>query len=529
MTIDLGGFEITSSTRMTIMTIFVVYSILLVGLGLYVKIQSRKLGSDNITAFLTGGGALGAFSIAMITATNSMAGGTMISTPGLGYAKGLSIGLLFLAGMISPAFGLGSVGRKVAIIKDRIGATSFLQILYGRFRNKAVVGALAFTAVFSLLFLASGQLQAGAKAFAAFTGLNMYYVGLILTGLITLVYTLSGGIKSMAKVAVVQGVVMLIATFSIIGIVLIRNFQEYGSLEAAFRTVAQSDPGVVQAQTQFTPLAALGQAIFVGIGLGCVPYALSVSVTYNDHSKLRRGIIISCIVTAIVQGIMCNLGPLIYMLNPKIEVADYANVYVATNLLPSWMGGIIFCGMFAAIQSTLAGIMQTCAAGLIKDFLVTCLKPDMDMKKQTRINLITVAILAVAALLISIKPTSLAQYMINFALGAVAAAWYFPVFLALYWKKATAKGTVCSTICGYLAYVLFYFMSSTTVFGEGIRAWWKTSLGGLHAIIPALLVSFLVLVLVSLADQKNKPKLGYYKVFFCEDYDESYANLNTSP
>ena len=35
-----------------------------------------------------------------------------------------------------------------------------------------------------------------------------------------MIYTVSGGIKSMAKVACIQGVIMLIATFSIIGVLI---------------------------------------------------------------------------------------------------------------------------------------------------------------------------------------------------------------------------------------------------------------------------------------------------------------------
>ena len=39
---------------------------------------------------------------------------------------------------------------------------------------------------------------------------------------------------------------------------------------------------------------------------------------------------------------------------------------------------------------------------------------------------------------------------------------------------------------------------------------------------------FLVLLVgVSLATQKDRVKLGYFQVFFCEDYDERYAKVDT--
>ncbi len=86
MSYDLGGFSVTASTSRVMLIIFAVYSVVIVGFGFYIKYQSKKGGKDGLASFLTGGGGLGAFAIAMIAATNSMAGGTMVAAPGLGYS-----------------------------------------------------------------------------------------------------------------------------------------------------------------------------------------------------------------------------------------------------------------------------------------------------------------------------------------------------------------------------------------------------------------------------------------------------------
>lgn len=114
--------------------------------------------------------------------------------------------------------------------------------------------------------------------------------------------------------------------------------------------------------------------------------------------------------------------------------------------------------------------------------------------------------------------------MINFALAALAAAWYFPVLVGMYWKKATAKGMLASIIGGFASYVLFYFMSSVI---PSTKAWWTSALGGVHAFLPAWLISLVLLVGVSYATQRDRIKLGYFQVFFCEDYDEKYAKIDT--
>ena len=112
------------------------------------------------------------------------------------------------------------------------------------------------------------------------------------------------------------------------------------------------------------------------------------------------------------------------------------------------------------------------------------------------------------ATLIALKPSTLTQYMINFALAALAAAWYFPVLVGMYWKKATAKGMFASTVGGFAAYVILYFISGVI---PSTKEWWAAVL----------------LVAVSYATQKERVKLGYFQVFFCEDYDEKYAKIDT--
>ena len=524
MSYDLGGFSVTASTSQVMLIIFAIYSVVIVGFGFYIKYQSKKGGKDGLASFLTGGGGLGAFAIAMIAATNSMAGGTMVAAPGLGYSVGFTAALVYYAGFLTAAYGLGSVGRKVAILRDRTGAVTFQQLLGLRVQSKKVVGALGNTGAFGLTFFAVGQITSGAKVFAAVTGSNSYYLGILLTIVITVIYTVSGGIKSMAKVACIQGVIMLIATFSIIGVLIANNVEQYGSVQATMEYLGTAFPGAIQADTGFSFWNAMGTALFAGVGLGAVPHALSVTMTYNNHKKLKQGVLISCCVFTLIQGIMCFTGPLTRAINPGLETADYTTIFNATNLLPSWMGGIIFCGIFAAIQSSLAGLAMAGASMLAKDFVVDCWKPTTPPKTQSTINTAFVLGISLVATLIALKPSTLTQYMINFALAALAAAWYFPVLVGMYWKKATAKGMLASIIGGFASYVLFYFMSSVI---PSTKAWWTSALGGVHAFLPAWLISLVLLVAVSYATQRDRIKLGYFQVFFCEDYDEKYAKIDT--
>lgn len=520
---DLGGFSISNSTATTMMVIFAIYSVLIVGFGLFVKYKSRNDKGGKLASFLTGGGGLGAFSIAMIAATNSMAGGTMLGAPGLTYAVGFATGIIYYPGFLTAAFGLGSVGRKAAILRARTGAISFVQLLRLRFNSKVFSGAMAITGATFLMFFAVGQISLGAKAFAVATGSGQYYFGLLLTVIVTIIYTLSGGIKSLAKVAVVQGVIMLISVLMIAIVLLSKNAATYGSLEAALRTAAETKPSLVLADA-WGFWQSLGLAIFGGVGLGCIPHALSVTLTYNDHYKLARGAMISCIVFTVCQGIMCMIGPWTYALNPNIQSADYTTMYVATNLLPSWLGGIIFCGVFAAIQSSIAGVCMAGAAHLSKDFIVDCLMPNASDEKASKLNNVMVLVVAAVAVAIAWFPSPLTQMVINFAVGALASAWYIPVFMGFYWKKATSTGASASVILGALTYITLYLVSTN----PATKPWWVANMGNINPFLISIIVSFLGMYVGSLLTPNKKSPLGVYQVWFCEDYDEKYSSLDYS-
>lgn len=242
MSFDLGGFSITASTSQVMLIIFAIYSVVIVGFGFYIKYQSRKGGKDGLASFLTGRRRTGRLCHRHDRRHQLHGRRHHGGSAGLGYSVGFTAALVYYAGFLTAAYGLGSVGRKVAILRDRTGAVTFQQLLGLRFQSKKVVGALAITGAFGLTFFAVGQITSGAKVFAAVTGSNSYYLGILLTIVITVIYTVSGGIKSMAKVACIQGVIMLIATFSIIGVLIANNVEQYGSVQATMEYLGTAFP-----------------------------------------------------------------------------------------------------------------------------------------------------------------------------------------------------------------------------------------------------------------------------------------------
>lgn len=391
------GFTISASTQQAIMIVFILYTAIIVGLGAYVKFASRnENSSQKLAGFLTGGGNLGSLAVGLIMVTNIMSSGGMVGGPGMSYGTGFIWSLCVFCSFINIFMSLGSVGKKMSILGRRTGAQTVLGLFRHRYQSKVFSTFLGLSFIIFLIPYSASQFTGGGRLFAVVTGTGNYRIGVLLFAVITLAYTLTGGIKSISKIAVFQGAIMI---FSVISIYVVTGgaiLEEYGSLQAAMEFVQESKPSLLDATT-WAPL------YFIG--------------------------------TACVQS---------FALIP----------------LPPAMAGIVIAGAVAAIQSTVAAFFIIIASIIVKDIYKTLVKPDMTMEEENKGNMIFTTLAAVVAIVFAMFPSEYLQTIVNFAIGGLASGFFFPLFFGLYWKKATPAAGIFGTISGTLVYIVASSVSS---------------------------------------------------------------------
>lgn len=111
------GFTISPEVQNGIAIVFIIYSLVIVGLGLYVKYASRnQSAAQRLASFLTGNGNLGPIALGMIIFTNLMSSGGMIGGPGLGYNTGFIWSVAVYSSFICTFLTLVAVGKKMNIM-----------------------------------------------------------------------------------------------------------------------------------------------------------------------------------------------------------------------------------------------------------------------------------------------------------------------------------------------------------------------------------------------------------------------------
>ena len=104
---------------------------------------------------------------------------------------------------------LGILGKKMAIVSRKINAVTVIDVIRHRYQSDALAN---LSAVIIVLFFSAtmvAQFVGGAKLFEAVTGYS-YVVGLVVFGLVVVIYTAVGGFRGVAITDALCAIAMLI-------------------------------------------------------------------------------------------------------------------------------------------------------------------------------------------------------------------------------------------------------------------------------------------------------------------------------
>ena len=170
------------------------------------------------------------------------------------------------------------------------------------------------------------------------------------------------------------------------------------------------------------------------------------------------------------------------------------------RLLP--LGALLAATVLAVIVSTADSYLLAPATALVRDIFQRFLRPDMAEQSLVRVSRRTVVVLGLVALGLAY----LSDRFFSVALFAYTlyGAGITPALLAaLFWPRARPGAAVCSMLAG-VAVALGWKYGAwggliSGAFGPGTE-WgaWAEFIGELHAVVPAALASFGVLILGSL-------------------------------
>lgn len=366
--------------------------IFLAGFSLYGIYQSR-LNTSSEDYFLGGRNLPWPVAMLSIVATETSVL-TFISVPGLAYrgdwfflqlAIGYIIGRILVSLFLLPQY-------------FKSGITSIYEIIGHKFGpeiQKVASGVFLITRI-----LADGvRFLATAVVVQVITGWSMP-LAVLLIGAVTLIYTLSGGIRTVVWVDSIQFILYLFG--GIASILIVLNLLDQSFFEAISILAAEGKLDIFNWQGDFFKepyyfLSAIAGGALLSLSSHGVDYMMVQRVlgTRNLDSA-RKAMVGSGIFVFLQFSVFLLAGSLIYLLMGGVELErDREFTSFIVNYLPIGLKGVLLAGVLSAAMSTLSSSINSLASSTVTDWL----GGGQSIKKSQWISLIWGMVLIAIALL----------------------------------------------------------------------------------------------------------------------------------
>ncbi|MEG0236576.1 sodium/pantothenate symporter [Cetobacterium sp.] len=470
---------------MLILLPIILYLFLMLGVAWKVNKIKNNNNVDFMEEYFIGSRNMGGFVLAMTIIATYIGASSFIGGPGVAYKLGL--GWVLLACIQTPTafLTLGILGKRLAIISRKIGGLTITDLLRARYKNDIVV--ILGSVIMLVFFIGTvvANFVGGARLFESVTGLP-YIVGLVIFSFVIITYTTIGGFRAVALTDAIQGGVMLIAS----GILFFTLLKNGGGMENIMRTIEQTNPALLTPDSggAIAKPFILSFWMLVGVAILGLPATSVRCMGFKDSKSMHNAMIIGTSVVGILMLVMHLIGVMGVAILPGITIGDKIIPTLAISKLHPILAGVFIGGPLAAIMSTVDSFLILSSATIVKDLYINYINPNPGDKKIKKLSLFTSLFIGVIVFLLSLDPPELLVWINLFALAGQEAAFFCPIIMGLYWKRANALGAISSMIFGVASYIY------VSVF--------KISFSGLHQIVPVIAMSLLVFILGSFLGEK---------------------------
>ena len=304
-------------------------------------------------------------------------------------------------------------------------------------------------------------------------GIDFFWIAAIGLVLITAVYTIFGGMKSVLYTSVLQTPILLLGSL----VILVLGLKELGGWDEMMRicsAVEVNEYGDTMTNlirdnrdAQYPWLGALIGSAVIGFWYWCTDQFIVQRVLSGKNEKeARRGTIFGAYLKLLPVFLFLIPGMIAFALHQKYigdggflpmlangnPNADAAFPTLVAKLLPAGMKGLVVCGILAALMSSLASLFNSSAMLFTIDFYKR-FKPQTSEKKLVLIGqMATVVIVILGILWIPIMRSvgdvlyTYLQDVQSVLAPGIAAAF----LLGICWKRTSSQGGMWGLLSGMI-------------------------------------------------------------------------------
>ncbi len=445
--------------------------------------------------YFIGSRSMGGLVLAMTLISSYVGASSFIGGPGVAYNLGLS--WVFLACIQVPTafFTLGILGKKLAIISRKINGVTITDYLRARYESNLVIVLASLMMLIFFIGTIVAQFVGGARLFESVTGLS-YNFGLILFTAVVIIYTTFGGFRAVTITDAIQGIVMLLATGLLFFIIL----EKGNGMENIMQSILKTNPNLLTPDSNgaVSKPFILSFWMLVGVGVLGLPVTEVRCMGFKDSKAMHRAMIIGTSIVGILMLGMHLVGVMGAAVEPGVEVGDKIIPILAIKNMHPILAGVFIAGPLAAIMSSVDSLLIMSSAAIVKDLYINYIDKNPSESKIKKLSFATSLLLGIIVFILALNPPKLLVWINLFALAGQEAAFFCPILLGLYWKRANATGAAVSMIFSVVFYLYTVIMNIKIM--------------NMHQIVPTIIFSILLFTIGSYFGKPNSEKVN--ELFF---------------
>lgn len=362
-------------------------------------------------------------------------------------------------------------------------------------------------------------------------GIDFFWIAAIGLVVLTALYTIFGGMKSVLYTSVLQTPILLLGSL----IILVLGLKALGGWDEMMRICSiekVNEYGDTMTNlirdnrdAQYPWLGALIGSAIIGFWYWCTDQFIVQRVLSGKNEKeARRGTIFGAYLKLLPVFLFLIPGMIAFALSHegisvngeifKLSTPDAAFPTLVAKLLPAGVKGLIVCGILAALMSSLASLFNSSAALFTIDFYQR-FKPKTDPKKLVRIGQVATVVIVILGILWIPVMRSVGDVLYNYLqdVQSVLAPGIAAAFLmGICWKRATAQGGMWGLISGLVIGItrlcakIYYSNAATLPGDQNIFKYLFYDVNWLFFCGWMLLFCVLVVIVVSLFTKPKNPE-----------------------
>ncbi|MFC1762502.1 sodium:solute symporter [Planctomycetota bacterium] len=468
--------------------IFGIYMLGIMGIGVY---HFRR--NKNIEDYYVGSRSIKAHHVGLSIVATDVGGGFSIGLGGVGFTMGLSGSWLLFTGLVGAWLSAVFIIPRIKQIDTDQNLMTYPDFLRTRYNGKVATLAALISGIGYLGFTGA-QMLAGAKLASATIlpkapwQMDPILFALLVIAIITVAYTVIGGLKAVIYTDTIQWLILLFGLIAVtipVTLVKIGGWQGLRSaLPENYFTLSNIDPVTfINWMVTIIPIWLIGMTLYQRM------YACK-----NTKEAQKAWFIAGLFEYPIMAFAGVFLGMCARVVFPEAE-KEMALPMLIRDILPIGVTGIVISAYFSAIMSTADSCLMASSGNFVNDILERYFLRKLSTRQSIHLSMLCTLIIGVLAVLLAAQFTTVLDAIL-YAYAFMVSGLFVPTLGAYFWKKGTSAGALAGMIGGGLLTILL--LTKTLSLPQTIAAW------GFDASLYGITLSAILFVSVSLMSPEHR-------------------------